>query len=260
MILRLAAVLVATAPCLAAAAGFVLALEGDWRVAGSARALAVGDEVPEGARIEARAPTPFSRIHVVDARSGAIRLVVKCASPGACAQPAVMAGIAEASPAPFTALLGQAMARLRRDPQRYAPTISRSEAPVGDAVLRLDAGGVDLAPAFARLPAGRYRIELRPLQEARAASAPAGLEWVPGGGARVGGTGAGMHELAVEAEDGGVGGRAWRAWVLVASAESIERLEPRWQEALALAAAWGAAVEPAARGAFLRAALETLAR
>jgi hypothetical protein len=249
----------------AAPAGYVISISGTWKAQGVAAPLAVGAEVLPGAVLGVENPTPFDAIRVVGARSGAIILVVDCAQPGQCTRPIrVPAAAATAAGDPrIGALLDKLLGQMRAKPERYVQTISRSDTALADALARVDAAGLDPAPAFARMPAGTYEIALKPIEcaagSACTAAGPSGYVWgAPKGGTVVfAGARPGLYELSARASSAGAP-RVERAWLLVVAPDRHADAVAALAETDKLIAGWGAKVEPAARAAVRRAAFAGL--
>lgn len=260
VVLALAGQLPAVAAAEAAATGYVVAVQGQWLLQGMTRPVVVGTALPLPAQLVVQEPLAGDRIVVVAARSGAVLAERVCAEGADCRAPlSVPAPDSGASEASWAARLARVMARLEAAPDRYVATLSRQEAALPDQALALVGGRIDLGPALATLPAGRYEVQLA----AVACEAPdCGTEarvvdWQPGQ-ALSWTAPPGVHELRARP----VGRSAApfrRARLLVLNErDAAMRLAQlgAWVRAMR---AWGDTVDAAARRSVLRALMDELA-
>lgn len=269
---RAAALLAALAVApLAAAddAGYVLAVEGQWLLRGSDRALAVGAALPADAVLVARSAVAGDRIVVVAARSGAVLLSHQCSSAEACRQPIRLRPAPDGSAGAMLGdLLRAVMARLEGDPDRYVATLTRGPARLGDAVLAWQDGSVDLAPVLRGVAAGDWLVGLSRLDcagrpQCTESLGPAVLSWRPGAPALlpVAGSEPGLFELTLRRKPAGERPELIRrAWVLVAGSAEHAAKAGQFAAAQRLTEGWGDAVEPGPRQGFLRALLDEMSR
>ncbi|MFO1327946.1 MAG: hypothetical protein U1F56_11360 [Rubrivivax sp.] len=258
--------LAGTAPAAAAdaaATGYVVALQGHWTLQGQGRALAVGAALPLPAQLVVQAPLAGDRIVVVAARSGALLAERTCADGADCRAPLAVAAPAANAPAPsWAASLARVMARLESAPDRYVATLSRQEASLPDQALVPMDGRVDLAPALATLPAGRYELQLAGA-DCDAASGcgapPQVVDWRPGQPLTwLAALPPGVHELRLR--PAGRSAAPWRRArvLLLREGDAAARLAQLrdWSQAVR---GWGDAVDAAARRSLLRALMDELA-
>ena len=250
----------------AAPAGYVISVAGTWKAQGVDAPLTVGAEVLPGAVLRIEKPTPFDGIKIVAARTGAIIVEADCAKPAQCSRAIVLPTAPAAATDPrVAALLDKLFGHLRAKPERYAQTISRSERTLDDALARLDAAGVDLAPAFSRMPSGSYAIAQKPIACAASvpcsASGPTAFIWRSTGGTPpvFSGTKPGLYELSAR-DNAAEASRVESAWVLVVGTDRHAAAAVTLRETEALIAGWGDKVEPAARAAVRRASLAAVGR
>lgn len=261
---------VAAAPLVAADdAGYVLAVEGQWLLRGSDRALAVGAALPADAVLVARSAAAGDRIVVVAARSGAVLLSHQCGSAEACRQPIRLQAAADSG---ARALLGDlmraVMARLEGDPDRYVATLTRGLARLGDAVLAWQDGSVNLAPVLQQVAAGDWLVGLSRLDcagrpQCTESLGPALLAWRPGSTALVPVAGGepGLYELTLRRRPAGERPELIRrAWVLVAGPAEHAAKAEQFAAAQRLTEGWGDAVDHGPRQGFLRALLDEMSR
>lgn len=263
--LPLAALLFVPALCWAGPAGFVLAVEGEWRIEGAGDPIKVGAEIPQRASLRVVQPTPFSSIRVIDARTGAVALALRCEPIAQCAGPVVLPAAAGEAPdtGPLAALVEKALARLRRNPDRLVATISRSGLSASDGVLEPVDGRVDLRPVFERLPAGSYLARVTRIDCPDGQDCPVRYvtshEWQPGAP----GSGPwvearrGLYEVAVTQAYVGFEAGA-KAWVRVETGPELHQARLALAGARGITQGWGDAMDDAARTTFIRAVLESL--
>ena len=269
MILRatLLAMLALPLAAFAAPAGYVLAVEGEWRVEGAPLRLAVGAEVPPGALLRVTPPTARSAITIVARGTGRILFAKTCAAPEDCEAPLAVphAESPREIDGLLVALIEKTAARLRGNPTRYVATITRSESTLADSVLALVDGRLLVAPAMAAARPGPYQLALRPL--ACAASSPCATlvldgpyEWDPTAASPIAAPGLtpGLYELEVAASTSDAMQRPAHAWVRVSPPSRHARNAASFAAARRLASGWDSAARPDARQAFLRGALEAL--
>lgn len=246
-----------------AADAYVLAVRGSWTLAGQEQALVVGTGLPAASRVRARQAEVGDRIVIVAARSGAVLLSHECLEARNCGEPLVVPASAAAAPTAWEEVLRRVMARLEGAPDLYVATLSRHDAALPDGVLVLGAAGVDLAPALAALPAGRYELALRRLD---CADGPACAEqrrylnWPMAAGQAVSlPARAGVHELRVRVLDAKVPLKARRARVLLVPAADAATTPERYRDWVTLVASWGDSVDPGTRSSLLHAVMDELA-
>ena len=267
---RLIACALAIVPGLVAGAdeiaGYVLAQRGNWSVQGSRTALTVGAPVAPGARLVAADPAAGDRLVVVDARSGAVLVARQCDFAPGCAAPVVVPGGAGgAERSPLVRGFERIVARFASQPDRYVATISRGAGRLPDTILPWAAAGVDLAPALATLPAGRYELRLSTLRCRPGAVCPqralqTQVDWPAGGGpAIVPSLAPGLYELVAGRPPGATGPPRARGWLLLLPAAEKAEAEERYRAGLALTEAWGEAVDAATKQGVTRALLDALA-
>lgn len=269
----IAALALAAGPLLAQAstggevAGYVLIADGQWLLRGSDRPLVVGAAVPPGAVVAARSPAAGDRLVVVAARSGAVLLSHQCASAEACRQPVAMRGAGGGAKAVLGELMNAVMARLEGEPDRYVATLTRGRRLLGDGVLPLQDGVVNLAPVLGTAPAGTWDVALTRLdcgdRPGCAESLPGSrISWTPGAAAPLSFADGepGLYEVMLRRPGSVRADPDARGWILVASAADHASKSEQYAAAVRVAQGWGAAVDAAGRQSFLRAWLDELAR
>ncbi|MBL8323394.1 MAG: hypothetical protein JNJ89_00390 [Rubrivivax sp.] len=245
---------------------FVLALNGTWSVQGRPGTLAVGSAVPAPSELVIARAAPGNHIVIVAARSGAVLLAHECAGAADCRKPVTLPA---PSPAPSSSTLGEqierVMRRLEGAPDRYVATMSREGRMLQEAVLPLQDGEVDLTPALANLPAGRFETTLQRLDCVspcdESASLRMSIDWRPGAAARAPAPGlrAGVHKLLVRSLARAAPSPPRRAHVLLVAGPDAPGHAARFDEWVALARSWGDTVDAATRQALLHAAMDELA-
>ena len=251
----------------AAAAGYVLAVEGNWTLSGGASALRVGAEIPGGATLTVKNPGASDAITVVARKTGLVLVSLHCGDPGACAKPVQLPGVSTAdSESALGGLLDKVIARFKGSPGRYVSNISRGDPPLDDAVLELRRGALDLQPVFVHARARSYFVQLTPLTCAPNKVCPASLEprsyqWNPAAVEMLPAPGLqpGLYELAAirpgaaSAEPGNI------VWVRVANSPRVEAMKITFRHGSELVAGWNQQVDVPTKRAFRRALVEVLA-
>lgn len=251
-------------------AGFVVAVEGRWRLLGTQRELKLGDMLPGAAVVEA-SPGQTSKLKIGVAplppevtrggMSAGAPLALECANAASC-------GLLTLPPAPpaesaWGRLADAVGAVLGRNYRHYRTTLARTLERVPqlrEAVVSLDSGILDLGPALEHVSAGTYQVELLPAPDpGEAAPTTARLAWRPGEPALLAPAGArpGLYELslALPAPDAPAG----RAWVWACTRATVDACRARFAPAAALAASFDGSGDPGVLRSFLRSALEHLA-
>lgn len=243
---------------------YVVAAQGHWVVQGHKRPLAVGSPLVLPARLQAQQPEAGDRIVVIAARSGAVLGERHCASAADCRAPLVLAPPSGAAAGTgWGDTLARVMARLEAAPDRYVSTLSRSEAGLQDALIVLHGPTLDLAPALATLPAGRYQVTLQG-PDCDAGASPCSvwqqqLTWQPGGAALLAAPAQpGVHELRVRVSTPGAPG-PWQARVLLLRPDDAAARVERYREWTGRVRAWGGTLDAAARRSLLRAVMDDIA-
>lgn len=261
------AMLAAPLAAIAAPAGFVLDLRGEWRLEGATTALAVGSEVPAGGVLRAAKPETRPAITIVASSTGQILLAKKCAAAKDCGGP-VPVPVAQAgseAPGAMAVLLEKVAARLRGSPTLYVATITRGERPVADAVLELADGRLALAPALGGSAPGTYEVALRPLpcpggRECASLELGSNYRWNPASASplEAPGVAPGLYELELTRAAPEYLPGPNTAWVRVSTGDRHAKDIAAWKAARDLVAGWGTAVDPATRQVFLRGVLASL--
>lgn len=249
-------------------AGYVLELAGNWYLAGTPpRRLSPDDPLPAGAVVSAESPRPGDYIVILD-NGGDIFARRRCGRDDDCRQPVRLGTTRRSSrPGKLQTLVRSVMTLLLGEHDVYVPLRSRGvgRGLLREAVVSLQGGRLDLAPAFAQTPARDDQVRLR--EASAPAGTPAGAWLGPfrlaagaGGGAalpRVPGLRPGLYELVLLNSAGGV--VVGDAWVLVTAAPAHAGAAAAHAEARALAESWGEQVTPEGARSFLRAHLAHLA-
>lgn len=251
--------------------GFVVELQGDWRIESPAAVpLRRWDEVPAGATLRIADPGRGDRVQIVD-KQGVPLLTRSCANPPDCAGTiAVGPPPASASGASgVQAMLASVIGKLRATPDRPSSHISRSASDGPELLDQVLAAGdsLDLAPVFAKVPRGRYRLRIQPVVRDSGRSegiGPLQVDWEPGAPLTVPAgsppLAAGLHEVALLREGTGARGRASgsNAWILLVPPSRRVELADQFAQARRLTDGWAGSIEPDAARVLLRTWLEDL--
>ena len=249
--------------------GFVLEKQGTWQLAGGTTDLAEGTRLPARGRLVNKTPTDGDRISVVNL-NGDLIVRIRCKSgtcaacssnSDACYDP--IAPLPEPKPAPsmLGTMLHSVMELVNGKPDRYSVHRVRGPAPLSDAVLQLDRGRLDLAPAFAYQKSGRYRIQFLSIGDRRRKSDPFSVDWHPArsNATAVPGLERGLHALLLFDADDASGSPLMDAWVLLTNPDEYSRVASAFKAASDQTAKWGTSITPDTKQRFLRAHLDYLA-
>jgi hypothetical protein len=171
-------------------------------------------------------------------------------------------------PAAWKRIVAAVMSVFPGHPEKYAQMSVRGSATnLRDAVVPLNDGQVNLAPAFQRMKKGKYLLLFQPTKgttasREQAALKPALFNWDPSAPSslRVDGLRPGLYDLrllSAEKEDHQPTGA--KAWVLVSDNVRYEQTAAGFQQAVALTEQWGKEAPADAARSFLRAYLDSLA-
>lgn len=235
--------------------GFVLDVAGQWTLDGApAAGLRVGQALPAGATLRARAAQP--RWRIVIALSDGSTLARTCGEPvGACGEALTMPAAAHSQTGFWGRALAAASSLFAHPQERYASTLSRGGGGE-DGVARLEAGALSVEGVLAGLPAGSYQVTLRPL--ASQIEAVASSYKAPGGGHLAApGLKPGLYELRASPQTDP--DRSSSVWVLVVEPAAYQAAWESFESARATANSWATDARAAAVRSFLRAYLEELA-
>jgi hypothetical protein len=246
-------------------AGYVLDQHGTWAVQGSAGTLAIGAPVVAGSRVVAKSARSGDRIVVVAAKTGAVLIDRRCASPADCRSAILVPGAPDGESTSWAALMGRAFARLAGDADRYVATISRGNVELPEAVLSARDGRADFRPLFDSLPDGSFNVELWSLScrdGAPCAQRTAGgrVRWTRDQPSETRlSVAPGLYDVVATRSSGAPGPTRAHGWVLVSPEERSPSDQADLAAAAHAAAAWGGSADVAVRRAFLRAVLDVLA-
>ena len=259
--------------------GFVLEVQGEWRMQGAAgpvklqqgQALAAGTRVY---RLSEPANTSASSHRLVIARLDGEPLMkwpVKegvSGGPSALEQDSIMIAPSRRPRASFSDRVYSALAAaLFGQKDRYATTLVRgAKAPLAESVLLLKEGVVDFTQLLAPLPEGAYHLRLSVLAalpgEGTAKSAPIRLDHRPGQQAKAGMPGGkpGLYiAKVVELDDGDWLPTGAEAWILLCDSHDFPAKAAQFQQLKDLANEWQKnSNSPAEIRSFLRASLEAI--
>ena len=137
----------------------------------------------------------------------------------------------------------------------------RGPAPLSDAVLQLDRGRLDLAPAFANQKSGRYSVQFLSIGDRRWKSDPFSVDWDPArsNATAVPGLERGLHALVLFDADDASSSPLMDAWVLITNPDEYSKVASAFKAASDQTAKWGTSVTPDTKQRFLRANLDYLA-
>jgi len=248
-------------------ANFVIAADGRWTLAGSTARLQIGQGIPAGARLSVDRPTTFDSIAIVDGRTGAFVLRVRCSPVENCSQPlTVPAGsdTGRKDTGLLQAIVEKALKNFRGAPPRYVSHVSRGALRVADGVLPLADGKVDLAPLLASLPPATFAVRWLPAtctetDACKDALGPYRYEWTPPRPVALAvpllkpGT---YRLLVAQAVDPS---RESQAWVKLTAPAEHGRVAALYAEVGKRVNEWGDDVDPGVKRGVLRAALEGIA-
>jgi hypothetical protein len=234
-----------------AEAGYVLDVTGTWVLAGGpGNPLKLGQALTPGSAIMAKNPASNAAIAVM-LRDGQV-LGRKC-SQQTCAQPLVIPSDIVPTSSIF-ADVSDWLSRITNDPKRYIGTMARGDQPK-DAVILIQDGKADFAPALGNLDSEVFRLTLTPIGSSSKARSILRLrvKWDGKSGQSIDSTTLmpGLYEARFEDKNDSV-------WVLLAENKEYAGFERAFDQAVKQTEEWKD-VSKQARMAFWRAELDRLA-
>jgi hypothetical protein len=264
--LLLAALVAWPANAQAPVAGYVLTVQGNWKLQDAKTPVLVGMEVPAGASFLASNASTSDNLVVVERKTGKVLVAVRCDPVRSCAEPVRVAEGAGASDSgsPTSELLDRLFARLRGRPDRYVASMSRgmgSGPPwVGEAVLELQNGNIAVAPALRQAPAGKLLLRFTPAGCKGCDPADHEYLWDPASPAPLAGAQIppGLYELVARRSPSATPDRGNTGWVRVVDASQYARASAAFRQGRSISDSWGNGVDENTRTRFHRALLASL--
>lgn len=141
--------------------GHVLDVEGDWFLDGQkGRALSKGDELPASGIIRIPSPSRFAFIIIRYSDNNQI-VSRRCRNSRECEQPILLPRTIQHQASILDFIVEKAMEVIRRDPVSTSVNAGRSsDGVLGEAVVQIKDGQVDLAPVFSGMNNGTYDVRL----------------------------------------------------------------------------------------------------
>jgi hypothetical protein len=254
--------------------GYVLEVEGAWTVSG--QPIKAGQALAGGSLVTNPQANDFDRI-VITNPDGALLLLAECRNKQC--SPCVKSGDCKgmlvplpSTPAPSSRTSESTTSMVFRvvsdmiwsKPEKYVFARVRGES-LNDAVLHLNSGRIDLAPALSDIERGMYGVRFRTLPVEKRPSAEwvsetVSLNWDPAKPADVlvPGLRPGLYQIVLTRPGSPGDAGAMSAWVLVADAD-FSKLGADFKSATSTASSWSDSVAPETTKAYLRASLEYLA-
>lgn len=243
--------------------GYVVDIRGEWSLNGKAK-LTKGSSLSVGGVITPADPSDANSFIVIANRAGRIAERRTCSNGGECANPIRLPASAGTPPSAFSRFMAAAMHLVAGDPGKYASFAHRG-ADLQEAVLKLDARKVDLAPVFTNMPGDRYFVRFEKIGKRQATAAKpleVEYEWNSQKPAPLtaGGLAPGLYKVSVREvsllapEDGEAADN--EAWVLVATPKGFAKAAPSFDAALKVTQQWGEQVRRNSVRQYLRATLE----
>jgi hypothetical protein len=253
----------------AAPIGFVLSFHGAWQVDG--QSVRQGQPVfpsaklalAPGVRFDATKDLPWTiTVVLLDNTTCSLSCgsAVTCA--GGLALPESLGG-----PTSVLTKLVDAFRRIFANPDRYASLLSRGgsgDQNLTDAVARLDAGRIRLAPLLQAVASGQYRLQFKSTQQPTGPErreAVIDIEWSRSDTSytRPSDLVPGLYRVSLLSVDHFAEPVGREAWVLVAAATTYESSRAAFERATTLASTWKTQVPAQDIDRFLRAYLASLA-